>query len=298
MSHPIRFRYRPKTQDEMMIKEVYFDNCYHLPRQFEPEDLVLDIGAHIGSFSLACLERGCQRLWAYEPAPENHRYLLQNLRDSQPRWPLAKWEVRGEAVTAYDYDESHRRRFYYTGDQNSACGHLVGHRDEVTPTSYFVDTVTFAEAVKRALDQGESASMIRFCKMDIEGEEIPILMQADQPHMRWALDRIVELAFEYHADIFETLKLKLEEAGFEDIALDPVHPAIPLTQQGLLFARHTAMLYGNAEVESSVEQSEGPQEPRVIVPDGLISKVIHHGKDERAGVADSQGDRGEGPASS
>jgi FkbM family methyltransferase len=294
MSHPLRFRYRPKTQDEMMIKEVYFDNCYHLPKQFEPEDLVLDIGAHIGSFSLACLERGCQRLLIYEPAIENYRYLIQNLRDSHPRWPLAVWGAIQQAVIAYGGDEPNsRQRFHYTGDINSACGHLVDHKDEVTPTSYFVDTTTFAEVVNRALDEMDG-DMIRFCKMDIEGAEIPILMQADQRHMKWALAHIAELAFEYHGDVFEALKLKLEDAGFEDIAIDPVHPSIPLTQQGLLFARHTAMLYGKVPEE----QSEGPQEPRVIVPNGLICKVIHHGKDERTGVAGDQGDGGEGSASS
>jgi FkbM family methyltransferase len=283
-NHPLHFRYRPKTQDEMMIKEVYFDNCYHLPDRFQPTDIVLDIGAHIGSFTMACLERGCKKVWAYEPARENQKYLALNIRDNRPRWPDAEISLFELAVVeAGNYQRY--MPFHYTGDLNSACGHLVDPlvdpRDEVTPTSYFVDTTTFAEVVNRALDDMDG-DMIRFCKIDIEGAEIPILMQADQRHMKWALAHIAELALEYHGDYLDILKLKLEDAGFEDIGFEPVHPAIPLTQQGLLFARHTSMLYGKV-----------PEDSGAVVKDGLICKVIHHGKDENSGAgspeAGSQG---------
>lgn len=44
-----------------------------------PLETVIDIGAHVGCFSLAAAQKGAKRVWAFEPVKENFRRLLQNI---------------------------------------------------------------------------------------------------------------------------------------------------------------------------------------------------------------------------
>ena len=53
-----KFYARPETTDSAIFTNVVDDNEYNLPQSFEPDDIVVDIGAHIGGFSYAALERG------------------------------------------------------------------------------------------------------------------------------------------------------------------------------------------------------------------------------------------------
>ena len=57
---------RKNTQDEFIVKEVYEDNCYQLP-----DDLSgiakNDIGANIGAFAAACVDRGARAIFCYDP---------------------------------------------------------------------------------------------------------------------------------------------------------------------------------------------------------------------------------------
>jgi len=248
---PLRFKYRPKTQDEMCIREVFMDNCYHLPTMFEPDDVILDIGAHIGSFTLACLERGARHIIAFEPSPENYGYLVENLKNGGPRWnskvgaESAHVALHQRAVVG-GTGVNCRLRFYYPGDVASACGHVVSDRDEHTPTSYWVDSISFDDIVNAAC---MDIDHVRFCKIDAEGAEQSMLLGTK------VLPKIIEIAMEYHGDILEPMKLLLEDAGFDEIAFEQIGRDYPLTQQGLLFGRRTELLYGKVPEEK--ETSHG-----------------------------------------
>src|SRR5665213_1913253 len=55
---PAHWRLRPRTIDRRIFRHVVIDNEYALPDRFHPDDTILDIGGHVGSFSLAALRRG------------------------------------------------------------------------------------------------------------------------------------------------------------------------------------------------------------------------------------------------
>jgi len=84
---------RPGTHDHHVVKEVYDDNCYRVPDDMSGF-CVVDIGAHIGSFSLACLARGANRIVAYEAHKDNAACAKMNLRrffkTDDPRTPVEK----------------------------------------------------------------------------------------------------------------------------------------------------------------------------------------------------------------
>lgn len=68
---------RPNTHDDYIYNQVVVKNEYQLPATMLGLR-VLDIGAHIGCFSMACLMRGAT-VTAYEPHPDNFKCLRGNL---------------------------------------------------------------------------------------------------------------------------------------------------------------------------------------------------------------------------
>src|SRR6476659_8442412 len=87
MSHP--FTFRPGTLDEAIFHHLVDDDEYRLPASFDPEDVIVDVGAHIGSFCYAALARGAGRVHGYEADPRNFACAAANLRPFGDRIRLA-----------------------------------------------------------------------------------------------------------------------------------------------------------------------------------------------------------------
>lgn len=68
---------RPGTWDADAWRAVYEGNEYGLPASLAGW-VVLDIGAHVGAFTLACLERGALYVFAYEACRANAEVLVRN----------------------------------------------------------------------------------------------------------------------------------------------------------------------------------------------------------------------------
>ncbi|MBI2822200.1 MAG: FkbM family methyltransferase [Acidobacteria bacterium] len=73
----LQFQVRPGTDDRHVIFEIFADQIYRV--NVSPGDVVIDIGAHIGCFSLWVASKGAQVL-AFEPFPENFAALQRNLQ--------------------------------------------------------------------------------------------------------------------------------------------------------------------------------------------------------------------------
>src|SRR3979490_1223457 len=56
------WRFRNGTLDQAIFNGVVLFNEYRLPDRFAPGDIVIDVGAHIGSFAEAVLSRGCEKV--------------------------------------------------------------------------------------------------------------------------------------------------------------------------------------------------------------------------------------------
>src|SRR5580700_1537028 len=69
VSHP--FVFRPNTHDEGVFHAVNTHNEYRLPETFRADDVIIDIGTHIGSFCYAALVRGSNHVYGFEASPEN-----------------------------------------------------------------------------------------------------------------------------------------------------------------------------------------------------------------------------------
>lgn len=70
---------RNSTTDAEIWGAVYEGNEYGLPERFGAGFKIIDVGAHIGSFSSACLMRGASAILAVEPDRDNFELLQANL---------------------------------------------------------------------------------------------------------------------------------------------------------------------------------------------------------------------------
>lgn len=173
------FVFRPGTCDYDVYRQVVQCNEYGLPETFQPDDIVLDVGAHIGSFAFACVQRGARHVVAFEPDPENRSLALRNLHDS-----LGSVVLRREAVWRSDVPVE---SVGYSGYERDGSAYNTG-----------AGTLLSAEAGMEvgavALDEvlAEVGGPVRLLKLDCEGSEFPILYTSKR------LDRIKEIAGEFH----------------------------------------------------------------------------------------------------
>ena len=106
--HQRQLSCRSSDQDVHIIHEVAIHNEYRLPDAFGRDDVVVDIGAHIGSFSYAALRRGCRHLHAFEADRGNCACAVRNLRAFGPRVRVhhkAVWrsDRRGDVLYSSGY---------------------------------------------------------------------------------------------------------------------------------------------------------------------------------------------------
>lgn len=73
--------FRPNTQDEAIYNSVFNKNEYQIS-PFKDTDVIVDVGAHIGSFSLLAWEKQCRNIFAYEANIDNFAVLRKNTENT------------------------------------------------------------------------------------------------------------------------------------------------------------------------------------------------------------------------
>jgi FkbM family methyltransferase len=154
-------------QDKDCWYSVVVENEYRVPESFDEDDVIIDIGSHIGSFSWLAYQRGSRSVYAFEIDPwhvEIATVNLGGLQDGIGAYHAAI--VRG--------DEHRAKTYHYTGAWNS-----FGQFGPQVPSKSLDEIIA---------EVGD----IRFLKIDAEGAEWPALSTCTK------LDRIQEIAGEYH----------------------------------------------------------------------------------------------------
>jgi FkbM family methyltransferase len=173
--------HRPGTQDMHVWQGVLVKNEYRLPDSFNPTDRIIDIGAHIGVFAVACVARGAGRVECYEPDQDNFDLLRENLKGVDGVYPfhMAVHES-GHPVRAMVFSG-------YNPGYN-ACGYMIQEMaNETEPYAYTT-----------GLDSIIAGQPVRLLKLDCEGAEFPILLTATKLHL------VQEIVGEMHAMTYES----------------------------------------------------------------------------------------------
>jgi FkbM family methyltransferase len=172
-------------------------------------DVVLDLGAHIGSFGiLASHTRGC-RVVAFEPDRESMRLCRANalLNGLEDRFEFVEAAVGGSDCTVQLYEalENWGHTIFSSGGPHNLL------------TGKSVDVPCYS--LKKALDVG-NCDFCGFVKINVEGAEFGMIEMADEQ----TLSRIGALAGEVHYDLVrrspEHMILNLKRANFS-VRLEP-----------------------------------------------------------------------------
>ena len=175
----------------MIFNGVVALNEYRLPPRFSPDDLVLDVGAHIGSFAYAVVTRGGQHVLSVEPDRLNCSLAAEHLKPYIDQGHVRL--VEGAAWRSDPNDDALRFDGYHAfprsfagmeGVLNTGNGSVLWGLGEPVAKFAFDDLVD-------AMTDGP-ARRIRLVKLDCEGAEWPILLTSRR------LDAIDEIVGEFH----------------------------------------------------------------------------------------------------
>ncbi len=174
--------FRPGTYDRSIWQSVFDHDEYGLADVvFGPADVILDIGAHIGSFSYTALHRGAGLVVAIEADVENCHFYRHNLHvvcGANHRAVLLNGAAWRSDVLA--------ERLHYSGvGSNTGGGNVLGAE------GLTVKAVPFDALVRLAASMSP-VGRVRLAKLDCEGSEWPILLTSKCLHL---IDAIVG---EYH----------------------------------------------------------------------------------------------------
>jgi FkbM family methyltransferase len=165
------------------IAEELLNDVYGLETiSFQPEDIVIDVGAHVGLVSLYLAKRWpFLRIFAFEPHPFNHANFVENLRLNN----VSNVCLFPQAVTA-----DGRSIMLRLIDSNTGGATAVFDMARATAVGP-VESVTLPAIFDRFLALGQRC---RLLKMDCEGMEYEILPSP-------VLDRVDFLAAEFHEGV-------------------------------------------------------------------------------------------------
>lgn len=157
-----RMEFRPDTRDALTIGEI----AAYKHLRIAPGDIVMDMGGNIGSFGVDALNRGAERVIAYEPEPDNARMYEKNVH------PGKRLLYFAAVANEYGTGQLHIR---------TSTSHSM-YQSERSSGSIEVDTVSFRHEIYKHRP--------RVLKVDIEGNEYIV---------DWSdLGTVEELAVEFH----------------------------------------------------------------------------------------------------
>lgn len=197
-----KFFVRDNTNDSDVVRSCRVEYALPNVEGYEPGSFVLDIGSHIGGFSLWALQKyhNC-RVVAVEPMPENQTLLTRNvelngLSDRVTLLRGAAWSKKEPTVTIPYGDERTEsgRIHYYVGNASSVP--LSGQSHVI------VRTISLAEIIA-------GVDRVWCMKLDGEGAEYPLLEEAkpeDLKRLKWVIG-------EFHSGM-ERIRTVMAQVGF------------------------------------------------------------------------------------
>jgi FkbM family methyltransferase len=183
--------FRTGTLDQAIFNGVAARNEYRLPDRFAASDIVIDIGAHIGSFAQAVLSRGCKNVYCIEPDGSNFEIAADYLR---PHIDSGSLLLERGAAWRSDWNKDELRFDGYHPFPKSFTGMEgilnTGNGSVIWGNGEPVAKIAFDEIVDRVTNHGEHH--VRLLKLDCEGAEWPVLLTSQR------LGLIDEICGEFH----------------------------------------------------------------------------------------------------
>jgi FkbM family methyltransferase len=158
----LNFIFRTYTLDEYVIFLDWERDVMQYIRELRNGDIVIDVGAHIGSYTIRCAklvgENG--KVIAIEPIPENLILLKNNLEFNK----LNNVLIEDKAI----YNKLSKIKLYYNAHPSGAS---VFKKSE----SNDLNTITVEATTLDAIIEKYNLKRIDLLKVDVEGAEVEVL---------------------------------------------------------------------------------------------------------------------------
>lgn len=161
--------FRDHSFDLIIYQQVFEENEYELGDL--SDQIILDIGAHIGSFTLKAAAQKAKAVHAFEPHPDNFRMASKNTEE------MPNCTVQNLAVGRSDK----KQRMKLDASDNQ-----FNHGGSCTVTDFGEDVATVS------LDALIAELSPTFIKIDAEGAEYPVLYTCSM------LDQVQTIVGEFH----------------------------------------------------------------------------------------------------
>lgn len=196
-----QLKMRVNTYDKLAAYEVWSLEEYK-DKEFiiQPTDVIIDIGAHIGSFSIwAARQAPHGRVYAFEPNEENYIFLQENKKlNSLENLEIFNLAVSDKNGLASFFNSDHlsmSHSFFETGAENTST----------------VRTLSLADILKT-----NQIERVNYLKIDAEGAEYLIILNTPPE----ALNKVDKILIEYHDYLdhghrYQDIEKYLTENGFQ-----------------------------------------------------------------------------------
>jgi len=174
----IKIRIRPILGDSWAVWVVFLKKLYFSDEMsIKENDVVVDIGAHIGTFSVFAAKKGAQVI-SYEPIYNNYKLAIYNIsiNDFSNKIRLFNIGVAGKVGN---------KRFYIFKNMWEA-------------TNMYAVSEKYIECKcidLKSIFINNEINTINYLKLDCEGAEYEILFSTPRRY----LNKIMQIALEYHA---------------------------------------------------------------------------------------------------
>lgn len=194
----IQFKIRPNTIDAFVVFDNFHLKEYLRESEIKPNDIIVDIGAHIGSFSIFCSQYA-DKVISYEASPLNFKLLKENIRLNS----IKNINANNTAIF------SKKGRINFVLDKGNTGGNSFYLKSQKKKLK--IDAIPLSQIFK-----DRKIKKIDFLKMDVEGAEYEIILNSSGE----TLNKIKKIALEYHDYLptnhnVQQLKTFLEKNGFK-----------------------------------------------------------------------------------
>lgn len=175
-----------KNFDLQVIKEIFEENVYQLTEdKLNGAKVVVDIGGHLGAFSLMATAMGATKVYAFEPNNDNVQLLNTNREMNNFENII---EIIPKAV--YPTNTPIRMDNFYSDSRVEELSDLASKESKVSVD----DSGSFTASTVNLEDFLEDVPEVDFCKVDVEWSEFKIIPALSDEFMR----KIKFMAIEFH----------------------------------------------------------------------------------------------------
>jgi len=132
--------------------------------EIKPNDVVLDVGAHIGYFTLlfAKLVGSEGKVFSFEPEPKNFELLTKNIEINNYENVITESKI---------VSDKNKTWTLYTFETSSGANRIYKPNENINVKPIEVDSISLDEYFKNS----EFLKRIKFVKIDVEGAELLVL---------------------------------------------------------------------------------------------------------------------------